>query len=147
MIDQGKLTQLYTDVEVLKHEVTALRHIATILATRLCELDPESAARTQSLLAALIPYAEYAEQPACGGTVKAFLQGVLALTDNGVDPASVLALRALMAKDAGPDRLDALDAWHAQASDEELAQDAQQLLEKVLRQRGENPGGSSSDSE
>lgn len=147
MIDQEKLIQLYADVEVLKCESAALRHISMALATRLCELSPESAQRTKSLLAVLVPYAEHAEQPPSGGMVRAFLQSVLALTDNEVDPASVLALRALMAKDAGPDRLDALADWHAQATDEEIAQDAQQLLAKLTRPKGSASGGSENSSE
>ncbi|MCY1542354.1 hypothetical protein D9M68_780990 [compost metagenome] len=147
MIDQDKLIQLYTDVEVLKHEVTALRHIAMVLATRLCELDPDSTERTKSLLAVLVPYAEHAERPACGGMVKAFFQSVLALTDNGADPAQALLIRAMMAKDVGPDRLDALDAWHEQATEEEIAQDIQQLLGKLRHRNGGSPGGSDSNSE
>ncbi|HCE8924315.1 TPA: hypothetical protein NHU97_001016 [Pseudomonas aeruginosa] len=63
MIDQEKLVQLYADVEVLKCEVTALRHISMTLAARLVELDPEPGERTKSLLAVLVPYAEHAEQP------------------------------------------------------------------------------------
>ncbi|HHW2096200.1 TPA: hypothetical protein ACUUEQ_001906 [Pseudomonas aeruginosa] len=49
MIDQEKLVQLYADVEVLKCEVTALRHISMTLAARLVELDPEPGERTRSL--------------------------------------------------------------------------------------------------
>ncbi|MCF6758271.1 hypothetical protein L3X14_16965 [Pseudomonas balearica] len=139
MIDQDKLIQLYADVEVLKCETAALRHIAMVLATRLCELNPESAQRTQSLLAILVPYADHAEQPPSGGMVRAFLQSVLALTENGADPAAALALRALLAKDAGADRLDALDEWHSQATEDEIAQDIQQLLAKLRSPSGSGP--------
>ncbi|MCG9957406.1 hypothetical protein MID92_025920 [Pseudomonas aeruginosa] len=147
MIDQEKLVQLYADVEVLKCEVTALRHISMTLAARLVELDPEPGERTKSLLAVLVPYAEHAEQPACGGLVKAFLQSVLGLTDNGVYPASVLALRTLLGKDAGPDRLDALDKWHSQATEDEIAQDILQLFSKLQPRKAPDPDDPGSRSE
>ncbi|MEX6730305.1 hypothetical protein AB2C47_21070 [Pseudomonas aeruginosa] len=86
MIDQEKLVQLYADVEVLKCEVTALRHISMTLAARLVELDPEPGERTKSLLAVLVPnMLNNAEQPACGGLVKRLsCRVVLGLTANGV---------------------------------------------------------------
>lgn len=52
------------------------------------------------------------------------------LARSGADPLDAIALHALQAKAAGPDRQDALNTWLSQATGEELADDVRELLEQ-----------------
>lgn len=135
-MNEETLTQLYLDVEVMKREVAALRHVATALAVRLCELSPESDKRTKLLLAAMVPYSNHLDTPPSGDAVKVLIEQIQPLTLGEVDPVEILLVLSLMGEDAGPDRLDALTTWMSQATDDELAQDIEQLLKKLRGKQG-----------
>lgn len=131
MMSQEKTIQLLTDVDMLKLEVRGLNHIVVALTTLLCGLGPESAARTKRLLESMVPYANHMDSPPSGPVVEDVLRFTKALTESGADPALVLSILAHQGADAGPDRLSALADWHAQATVDELAQDVQQVIEKL----------------
>lgn len=131
MMSPEKAIQLLTDVEMLKLEVRGLNHVVVALTTLLCGLGPESAARTKRLLESMVPYANHMDSPPSGPVVEDVLRFTKALTESGADPALVLSVLALQGADAGPDRLSALADWHAQATEDELAQDIQQAIEKL----------------
>lgn len=124
-----KLIEIEAKVQVLEAKVTGQQHVINMLATRLCELSPESKKRTLALLKAMTPYAEFAAQPASGAFVLATVEAVEALTSaEKADVTQVLTLQAMMAANAGPARQAALADWLAHAMPEEIAQELQQLL-------------------
>lgn len=132
MNDDEILRQLYIDVEMLKRENIALRNIVKVLTAKICEDSPESAKRTQTLLAALVLYGNHVEKPPFGDSVRLFIEEAHLLTAEGVDPLKLLLLLAQMGKEAGPDRLDALKIWLSQATVDEIVQDAQPLIEQWM---------------
>lgn len=139
MLENDPLVQLQVDVELLKREVTSLRHISTALAAQLCRLSPESMHETQSLLAAMIPYAKHMNEVPSDIFVRAFLRDLEILTADGVAPEQHLMMQALFAKDAGTDRLTALEEWFSQATPDEIEQEMLRLLDQLQKPDADVP--------
>lgn len=132
------LLELGAKVKVLEAKVTGQQHLINALATRLCEISPESKQRTLDLLRASATYAEFAEQPASGPFVLTTIEVAEALTNSHkVDAIGILLTKVLLAINAGPDRLPALNHWLAHAMPDEIGQEIQQLYDQL--QHGKKP--------
>lgn len=136
---QEDVATLAGKIASLEHQVDTLDSINRALVVRLCELDGGSN-RTLALLDAMRLYKKFMEpeHQADAGLLD-FRRRTLPFFESG-NPLAVLIIAALQGRDAGPDRLAALRDWQAQATDDELADDVRELLQRLVAQPGrQNP--------
>nr|BBJ05170.1 hypothetical protein YBY_30190 [Marinobacter nauticus] len=125
-----EMNELEAELEVLKQQVTALQSVVEGLAIRIYELEPEGSGRTRKLLAILAELGQATEGKGVGGFIRHLFEKVDTLAGSGADPLDALALLALQARAAGPDRQDALYTWLSQATGEELSDELRELLDQ-----------------
>lgn len=117
---------------LLESEVASLSAINIVLAVRLCESQSHDSARTLALLDIMGLHKTFTEpELKSGAGVRQFRRALSSMLELD-DPITALVLGILQARDAGPERLAALHSWQSQASDDELACDALELLQRLL---------------
>lgn len=131
--ENDPLIALRAKIHVLEIETAGLRQALAVVAASLCQENLEAARRTISLLTSAAICARVQDDTPTNLAIDDVIRMLLPLVSEGLNPELLLALRAQMLIDAGPQRRAALDEWLAHASPDELGEDFRELVQRALR--------------
>jgi len=139
--------ELAGEIAVLKAEAAANRWLGISLAASLVHnkaIDANVLVETIEATAAMISLTDGENEALYLLNTLEHLKPLLN-TLKGLGPKELMAIRASMYIDAGPDHKDALETWMQHASHEELGEDVQELFTRLKKKRSGRPEESNPD--